>query len=403
MLFSKNRCKVCKSVVGHRFCLRKSKHICWHCCNEMRSEFNCPTECEYTLRKKDNEDSALAVNCKVDSKTELDDLNKLITDYWINHKVDKLEDIPSLMLNDSLKSEKLHSYLESFEFPAEIKAYLYKRLNFEFRNENNEEKHFETIAITYLNHILCGELDKALNLFMPAIISNEYNYNLLLIHFKSHHSLRKLSEFDLISSGFAPQTKEAFVTFELNKNQEFTLIMTKSLDDWYINAQVFGAINLVRTENEALRFIAGALSEQNFEKAYRYITNYKQIYFYSSDLYYYEGLYYSLKGENKHAKQSYEIAIALDPMFIESYHNLAFICQAENELEKAKQLYEQIIAIKPDYLNALNNLGTIYLYEKNFDKAEELFTKCLEYDENFDYAIKNIEKIKDIREGKIQI
>jgi Tfp pilus assembly protein PilF len=37
------------------------------------------------------------------------------------------------------------------------------------------------------------------------------------------------------------------------------------------------------------------------------------------------------------------------------------------------------------------------------DKAEAYFKKCLEYDPNFDYAVKNIEKINEIREGKIKI
>jgi tetratricopeptide (TPR) repeat protein len=322
----------------------------------------------------------------------------------MNHRVEELDDIPLLMIEKPEKKQRLLNYLNAFNFPNDIKNYLGMRLNLKINGmETEAEKHFEEYARDYMNHLLCGELDKALLMYSPAIIGNETNFNLLIQHFKGHHAVRKLKEFDLISSGFSPQTQEAFVSFEINKNQEFTLILAKNIDRWVVSNQVFGAINLVRTENEALRFIAASLAEQNFEKAYKYISNYKQIYFYSADLYYYEGLFFSLKGDNGNAAKSYELAIALDPLFIESYHNLAFIMQAESKIDKAKALYEKIIQIQPDYLNALNNLGTISLYEKDVDKAEAYFKKCLEYDPNFDYAVKNIEKINEIREGKIKI
>lgn len=399
MLFSSNRCKECKKIIAHRFCLRKDKRICWHCCNEMRADFKCPPECEYYLKEKENLTKKLFINAKVDSKSELDELSLLIADYWMNHQEKELNDqIPILMVNNETSKAELFNYLEACHFNYEIQKYLYQRLGFTVpKNDEEEILHFEKVALLYLEHIIKGDLPSALKMYLPAIkhSSDEYR-NLLLQHFKSHHSLRKLKQYDLLSSGMSPQTQEAFVSFELNSNQEFTLIMEKVEDQWLVKYQAFGAINLIRTETEALKFIASALVEQNFEKAYRYLSNYKQIYFYSADIYYYEGLYYSLKGENKFAKSAYETAICLDSELIESYYNLAFIEQAENHLDKAKQLYTQILNIKADYLNALNNLGTIYLYEKDYVKAEELFRRCLMYDPSFDYAAKNLEKLESI-------
>jgi len=363
----------------------------------MRSDFKCPVTCEYHLKSADPEQKKLAINAKVDSKSELDELNHLIADYWMNHQAEELDlDIPVLMINDERKKQKLHHFLLSVEFPEDTKAYLFKRLGFSYKAQNSE-KHFEDDALTYMELLLEGNFEEALKRYVPWQLSdNEYNHELLLAHFKSHHSIRKLSHFSLIASGMSAQAKEAFVSFELNNNQEFTLILTPQDNHWSVRYQAFGAVNLVRTENEALRFIAGALAKQEIETAYRYLTNYKQIYFFSADLYYYEGLYYSIRGEMKHAKNAYETAIALDPFFVESYYNLAFIWQAENKMDKAKMLYYQILKIKPDYLNALNNLGTICLFEKNVTEATKLFEKCLEIDPNYEYAQKNLEKIKEI-------
>ncbi|HPY95914.1 MAG TPA: tetratricopeptide repeat protein [Candidatus Cloacimonadota bacterium] len=396
MLFSRNRCKVCKKIIGNRYCLRTDKHICWHCCNQMRTDFKCPPTCEYYLKPIESNRAKLEINAKVDSKSEFDELNRLIADYWLNHEVEALDNnIPIMMLNNGQK-DVLLSYLENAILPDDIKKYLFNRLEVPYQGQESD-KHYEDYAIEFLETMLQDDFELALNHYLPFInTENTYNRQLLLDHFKSHHAIRKLKTFDLISSGISVKENEAFVTFELNSNQEYTIILNQQQDQWLVQYHAFGAINLVRTENDALRMIASALSQQDTETAYRYLTSYKQIYFFSPDIYYYEGLYHSIKGEVKFAIKAYETAIALDPFFIEAYYNLAFIMQAENQLDKAKILYNQILVIQPDNLNAMNNLGTIFLYEKNVKDAKVLFERCLTIDPNYDFAQKNIDKIKEL-------
>ncbi|MFA5465319.1 MAG: tetratricopeptide repeat protein [Candidatus Cloacimonadales bacterium] len=397
MLFSRNRCKICKKIIGHRYCLRTDKHICWHCCNKMRTDFKCPPTCEYYLKPIESATAKIEINAKVDSKSEFDDLNRLIADYWMNHEVQDLDkNIPILMLNNETQRESLHKYLSNVTLPENIKEYLFKRLEMPYKKQE-KEKHYEDYALEFIEYILQDNFEAALNLYLPFLSTkNEYNHKLLLEHFNSHHALRKLSNFELIASGMSTQENEAFVSFELNNNQEYSVILVPGYNKWVVKYHAFGAINLVRTENEALRIVANALSQQNTETAYKYLSNYKQIYYFSPDMHYYDGLYYSIKEEIKFAIKAYELSIALDPFFVEAYYNLAFIMQAENQLEQAKILYHQILEIKPDYLNAMNNLGTICLYEKKINEAKVLFERCLSVDPNYEFAQKNLDKIKEL-------
>lgn len=400
MLVSKNRCKSCKDLPGHRFCLRKDKHICWKCCNQMRSDLKCPSECEFRLRKKNGEETALAFDSKVDSKTEYHDLYKMVADYWIQHEVADLNrEIPLLLSQSDEGKKKLALYLKDYKFPEFIAGYLSQRLQVKVTADQHiEGQHYEEFALDYMSKLLSGDWDKALDMVQFAIIAKEKgSYVQVLEHYKSQTALRKLAQFNLIAAGMAPRTKEAFVTFEINGSRELTLILMPYNESWIITNQVFGAINLITSENEGIRFIATSIANKDLDKAYRYLVNTLQIYYFSADLYYYQGLYYTLKGDNKHAREAYSLSIALDPFLLESQYNLAFIAQSENSIDEAKKLYKNILNISPEYIHALNNLGTIYLYEKKYSDAENCFNKCLELQPEFEYAKNNLVKLQELK------
>ncbi len=400
MLVSKNRCKSCKEYPGHRFCLRKDKHICWKCCNQMRSDLKCPDECEYRLRKKHGEVSYLQFESKVDSKTEYAELFKYVADYWMQHEVTELDSqLPILMSQTEDGRIELEKYFSKYQFPLLISDYLKQRLKVKVPCDQKDEAiHYEQFAIAYMNHLLSGDWDKVLAMYEPAIHAKENGLTSKFIeHFKGQSTFRKMNNYDLLSAGMSARTKEAFVTFEINKNRDFTVILMPYEDSWIVTRQIFGSISLVTSENEGIRFIATAIAQKELDKAYRYLINYIQVYYFSSDLYYYQGLYYTMKGDNKHAREAYQTSITLDPSLIESQYNLAYIAQSENSLEEAKTLYLKILKDYPDYINALNNLGTIYLFEKNYQEAESCFNKCLSVNPDFEYAKNNLEKLQELK------
>jgi tetratricopeptide (TPR) repeat protein len=73
-------------------------------------------------------------------------------------------------------------------------------------------------------------------------------------------------------------------------------------------------------------------------------------------------------GENSAARDAFEIALKIDPLFLEAKFNLASLEVKEGNVEKAIELYENLILIRTDEINSLSleaikfNLSSLYLW-----------------------------------------
>jgi len=233
-------------------------------------------------------------------------------------------------------------------------------------------------------------------------IKHPHTVDLIISKLKSLKLIQEINYFDVFSSGLATDFASAFCTFEINYKDYLTVFLlnsnTKNNPFWVIDSIIMGEVNLAFSEADNIAFIASALSKEEYSKAYQLIQKLANIYFLSPDLYYYKGLYFSMKGENKKALEAFEDAGLLDINFAEAYYNQAFIHHSENNLDKAKECYNKSLSLKKNNVNALNNLGTICLYEKDYDKAEEYFKQCLEISPEFKYAKENIARISKFKE-----
>lgn len=83
------------------------------------------------------------------------------------------------------------------------------------------------------------------------------------------------------------------------------------------------------------------------------------------------GVVYGETGEWEKAIKEYEMAIELEPDYINAYYNLGIAYGNMDRWEDAASVYERLINIEPDDAEAHYNLGLIYIILDNFDGADE--------------------------------
>ncbi|MDD4156537.1 MAG: tetratricopeptide repeat protein [Candidatus Cloacimonetes bacterium] len=409
------KCAQCKKYNGKRFCLRLNKHICWHCCNDLRIDLKCPAECEYSQRDlpenkniKD-EHKNLVQNYKTDSKAEvMDYLEKSYKIYLSKENPIFNKQIP-MILKESSEGKKL--LIDKFSelnlhiaiIPIFEKLLKIKGIKTKYADTVDvfTQKTAEDIAVEFITYLAEQQWDRVTDYFKDIednYLKNPKTVELIISKLKDLKLIKNLNYFDVLSSGLATDIRSAFCTFEINYKDYLTvfLINTASKENpyWAIDSIIIGEVNLAFSEADSLAFIASALSKEEYDKAFQLIKQLENIYFLSPDLYYYKGLYFSMKGENEKALKAFEEAGILDINFAEAYYNQAFIHHSEKQLDKAKELYNKCLDLQKNNVNALNNLGTICLYEKEYDKAEEYFKKCLSISPKFKYAQDNLDRIK---------
>jgi len=169
------------------------------------------------------------------------------------------------------------------------------------------------------------------------------NKNYLKKESRNKKHLKAIREFDLIRSALSKEQDQAIVEFEINGKYPLSLVLQKMNARWFIKEKVFGESGMVLSENEFIQRIAYNYAQQNFEKAYKDLKKYMQVFPDSANLHYYFGIYYSTKGKIEKAKEHFFNAVELDPEFTEAKYNYAFLFQAEGNIEKCRELYEEII------------------------------------------------------------
>ena len=383
------KCAKCKTHIEQRYCLREDKHYCWVCCNNIRVDHKCPKECGYksTDPKKLNQ-----VQIKTDTISELNDFMEKYIQAFLTKPSELFDDQIPIQIKDTPQGkELLIKKLSSLKFNKTMASIYEKHLRINLNSKNMPyKKNCEDVGREFF--LTIGEQDwlSVKKYFTP---NAEITINKFITRLQKSKDLINLEHFLFVQTGISKDGKSAFSTAEINFSDHISLFFSNIDDDWLIYNIIFGEVNLLYSEVDTIKHIAEALSKAEYDKSLQLLTQAEKIYYLSSDIQYYWGLYHSLTGDADMALQAFKDAGDLGTDFAAAFYNQAFIHHAKNDLEQAKFLYKKTLEIDNKNLNALNNLGTICLYEKNLDEAKEYFQKCLAIDPNYNYAKENLDKL----------
>ena len=398
-IFKVKRCGICKERRGTRFCLRKGKDICWWDCNRLRVDLKCPESCSYALRKTDNPSHSgmFHYQTKSDSQMEFKDLLICEMDKWMHTPQRIFKDqIPLEMVKTSEGKQQIESLFQGIKLPSFIPLdYLAVRLKLENLKLPSPEVSYEEIAGQYLDQIIAQNWKGMLEFHhnQSHYQDGKYADNFIFRTSKSK-LIKRIKHYDLISSALSEDKKRALVYFDINYGKDLTVVLKKD-NTWQIQARIFGKPELVNGENEAIQQVALLLSKNYISKVLPLLKKFINIYFDSSDMYYYYGLYYTFVKNRIEAEKYFLSAVELDPDFNEAKYNYAYILHGKKQLSEAKQLYKEILVNNPKDIKSLNNLGSIYLEQGNTEIARRNFSQCLKIDPEFELAKKNLERIGD--------
>jgi len=390
--FKSDKCKICKKNLGHRFCFRTGKDICWQDCNEMRIDRKCPSECSYALKETDD----LSLKTKADSIAEYTDLLKKQIDKWISLPQKIFGDeIPRNMAESESGQQRLIEFFQQFQINSLIPlSYLKDKLSLHDLKVASHIKSYEDITIEFLEMIIKQEWKQTIDLLNnPERYDNEEFKKNYLLRLQSNKILVKLTDFFLVSSALSQDKKKSLVYFQLNGKYNITISLKRKNDNWLISEKIFGKPEIVNSEGQAMQQIAVLLSKNKLSDCFELLKKYSSIYVDSSDLNYYWGMYYMISNNEDKAFNFIQTAVELDPEFLEAKGIYATMLTQRKKIDSAKLIFEEIIKKNPKDIKSMNNLASIYISEKRKDEAKKLLEKCLIIDPNFEYAKKNLEKL----------
>ena len=398
LLFNKNRCKICKDHRQRRFCPRKGKEICYHCCLDMKMDMKCPDECSYGLKKQNKGGTFLNFSTKVDSITENYELMKRQIDRWFVMPSKAFsERIPSRMIKTEEGKEELRKFFDNSKIPQNIPiSYLYHKIGFA-----KEEKldNYETISSEYLDKIIEQNWEATIDFLHNKEIYKVDDFKRKYItRISKNKIVKKITSYDLLASALSEKQDESMVLFEVNR--KYLMLITLKLTDekWRVKQKILGDFEAYYNLGKAIHSVVAKLSQQQLGNVYEILKQKSQIYPDNPDMMYYWGIYYSLSEDLDNALSYFLSAYELDQNFEEAIYNIAFIYQAKKNNEKAKTWYKKVIEINPDEHKTLNNLSVIYEEEENYDEAYKFIKECLRANPSFEHAKKNYERLKLIME-----
>ena len=358
----------------------------------MRIDRKCPVECSYAIKENDD----LSLQTKADSISEYTELLKKQIDKWISipQKVFGNE-IPRNMAETEIGRKRLTEFFQQFKVNSLVPlSYLKDKLSLPLFEVLSHKDNYEDTAVKFMKMIILQEWEKTVKLLMkPDVYQNEdfrLNY---LQRIKKSKILTKATEFFLVSSALSQDKKQALVYMQLNNKYDLTIKFGNIADKWLISEKIFGKPEIVNSESQAMQQVAVLLSKNKLSDCYELLKKYSSIYMDSSDLNYYWGMYYMISNNEDKAFEFMQNAVELDPDFLEAKGIYATMLVQRNESGKAKKIFKEIIAKNPKEIKSMNNLASIYLTENNKEEARVLLEKCLQIDPNFEYALKNLEKL----------
>jgi len=382
------KCSACKAHFAKRYCLRNNKRLCWLCCNEIRVDYKCPKECEYHVREMlpDTKNE-----WRSDCHSETDDYLDRAIKAWSLKPNKSYNDQPPIQLKDTPQGlELLHKALSRLSFEKKLAVLYEKHLGVNLNSKDLPyTKNHEDIAKEFLDAI--GEhrwQDLPQYLYASEPVKQK-----ILQRLKQRKELKKLNYYMILQSGTSTDGTETFCSIEINYDFIISMLFKKVEETWLVENIIFGDVNLIYSETDCYKHIGHALSKSDFRKAHQLLTQAENIYYFSADIQYYWGLYYSLQHKNKDALIAFGTASELDPTFIDPLYYQALIYYAEKNIESAKNYFLKALQINASHLNTLNFLGIIAVEEKNNAQAKEYFQKCLQIDGNFVNALYNLGNI----------
>ena len=398
-----NKCKICKTRRATRFCMRSGKEICWHDCNILRVDMKCNANCKYSL-KQSEESELFSLKTNADSNAEYRDLLKKQIDKWVMIPQEVLSNQSPQNISETEEGKKqLMEFFRQFQINELVPlTYLYKKLSLSYPKELNQPKEDqEFVANKYMEQLIAQDWEATIALLYLNEQYNDPKYKENYLQRLSKHKIvKKIVEFDLISSGMNKEQTQALVYFDVNSKYNLTLLMRKRGEEWKVGAKIFGKPENYTRENEAVKQVAGLLSKNQLAHAHDTLKKFSMIFSDSADFQYYWGFYYLLSSMEKKAQPFLFNAIVIEPGFFDAKALYATTLITDKNYTEAKKLYAEILEIYPQEIKSMNNLASIYLEERDFDRAEELLKKCLKIEPNFEYAQKNMERLKEFRNVK---
>jgi tetratricopeptide (TPR) repeat protein len=351
--------------------------------------------------KQQQESEIFSLKTNADSNSEYRDLMRKQIERWILLPQDIFAgETPAELAATETGRQQLQDFFSQFQ-PNELVPlnYLYKKLNLNYPAEwDKPREDQEYIAKIFLEKLISQDWEETIDLlFLNQQYSDPAYKENYLERLQQQKIVKKMTEFDLISSALNKEQDQALVFYQINGKYDLTLLMRKRDDEWKVGAKIFGQPEIYTRENEALKQVASLLSKNQLAHAYETLRKYSNIFVDSADFQYYWGFYYLLSKMEKKAQKFLFNAIVIEPAFFDAKALYATSLIGEKRYDEAKKLYDEILQIYPEEIKSMNNLASIHIQQKNYPEAEKLLLRCLEIDENFEYAQKNLDKLQELK------
>ncbi|MBN1326550.1 MAG: tetratricopeptide repeat protein [Candidatus Cloacimonetes bacterium] len=383
--------------------MRVGKDICWHDCNLIRIDEKCSENCRYSLKHSSEKGGIFILKTNADSQLEYRDLLRRQMDKWVISVQPVFSGkIPLEMAAGDQGRKELTDFFNSFDIPAIIPLeYLKKRLDLERLKIREREDLYEENAAHFLDLIITREWEKLIELLSD---SEKYHDEIYRANFIKRYSqsrfMKKINEYELISSALSEPKDKALVYFEINRRYDLTILMEKVNQNWLIDSRIFGKPELVKGENETYQQVALLISQNELAAAEKLLEQYSGIYPDSSDLHYYAGLIHAFRKDKGKAEASFLTACELDPEFSDAKYNYALIKQSTGDINRAEVLYREILQNKPEEIKSMNNLAAIWLDKGQLQEARRLLEKIIKLDKDFAVAQQNLKRLEQLEIDK---
>ena len=97
------------------------------------------------------------------------------------------------------------------------------------------------------------------------------------------------------------------------------------------------------------------------------------------------------------AKKYYELSIKYNNRDVDTYNNLAFVCQLLNEFDCVTINYEKALKLKPDTWSGHYGLGTFYDDQGKKDLAEQQYQLAIKSNSQAIPVINNLSRLKNLK------
>ena len=314
---------------------------------------------------------------------------KTYIDIWINKNSSIFAGKSPRELATEDKKKALE-ILSEFQYPGNFPVdYLMQKLDLPYQKVARKDS-AEDVAGQYLDHIIAleyGELQE-LTLNTSSLPDLDGLYADLI---RNNPFLKKLKNYSFIHSGLSEDNFQAIVFVELNYRDEYTLILRKEDDSWYLRQSLNGNPALYFKQNAVYQTIAQILANGEEAKALEEITLALRSYPDSADLYYYKALYWLLVKQPAKAKQNLLSSIALDNSFAPPYMHLGLMNLNDKDYPEAQKWFAALVQLEPENPDAKNNLAIAHLAGGDKAKALNMWREILQNFPTHEMAKRNLE------------